>query len=190
MTHMKPWTALTLSLLGAVCWLQFNTANAVSPPVDEPTKAQAGGGFEQGNPGRMGAGREQQGPGRMLEELGLSPEQKEKLKAMMEKNHAQHKAGRQEMKQQRQQLMTMIKSGSGSKQEAMALHRQIAQRQNAMMEQHIGTIYDMKAILTPQQFEKFQTLMAQKHQNRMGGRPHGKGPGMRSQGGGSPGMAK
>lgn len=132
-----------------------------------------GGGFGGGQfmPGKHGQGK---GP---FAQLGLSPQQKQKLQSLLKSGQQNGKGNRQALMQKRQQLMEMIRSGSGSKQQALALHREITQQQNRLMEQRIGMIYDIKSVLTPEQFEKFQAMMKQK-QHMGGGKGMGPSKGM------------
>jgi len=112
---------------------------------------------------RPGGGQMQGGgPGQMMSQLNLSKEQREKMQALMQKNRGAGKEGQQALMQKRQQLRTMMQSGSGSKEQAMALLGEINKLQSAQMSHRIGMMYEMKSILTPEQFQKFQSAMEQK----------------------------
>lgn len=138
-----------------------------------------GNGFEPGQ--RRFQSGDPQGRRGFLSELNLSPEQKEKLKTLMQSQRQQVKGNHQALRQKRQQLREMLQSGSGSREEALAIHREIAQQQTAMMEQRITMLYALREILTPEQFTKFRSLMEQRRQNRSGG-PGGRFKGRRPAG--------
>lgn len=139
--------------------------------------------------GQFGQGKNPQGPGKFLEQLGLAEEQKEKLKAILQSNRQGKQGNRQAMQAKRQQLMQMLKTGSGSREQALALHQELSRQQSEMMAQRIRMAYDIRAILTPEQFSKFQALMQQqKGPGGPGGQkgfPGGKFPGRK---GGNMGM--
>jgi Spy/CpxP family protein refolding chaperone len=82
-------------------------------------------------------------------------------------------------------MMQMIKTGSGNRAQALALHREIAQQQGALMESRINFLYDLKEILTPEQFEKASQLMKQQAMEHRGA-PGGPRPKQRP---GSPGQS-
>lgn len=105
----------------------------------------------------------------MIAALDLSPEQREKLKNLMQSSRNQNQGGQQAVRAKRQQLMEMLRSGSGSKEKALALHREIAKTQNDLMAQRINQLYEMKAILKPDQFSKLRTMMQKRQQAGPGG---------------------
>lgn len=121
---------------------------------------------------------------KLFQQLDLTDEQKEKLKTLFQNKRQQNQAEHQAIMTKRQQLMEMLKTGSGSKDKALALHREISQDHSNMMAQRINMIYDLRSILTPEQFEKFQTMMHGKFKNKKpgGGGPAGMQGGARSDG--------
>jgi Spy/CpxP family protein refolding chaperone len=134
-----------------------------------------------------GGGQEGQGPaGGFMAQLGLTDQQREQLKTLMQSNRQQNQGAMQALQAKRQQLKQMVVSGSGSKQQALALHQEISQQQSVLMASRISMIYDIRAILSPQQFEQFRSMM-QQHRAQGGpgmgqGRPGG---GFNQQGRGS-----
>ncbi len=138
---------------------------------DAPEHGQQGPGMRsKGDPQKGVKGHRSEG---FFSQLGLTDEQKQKLKALREQSHAS--GNRQAVRQKRQELMQMLRSGSGTKEQALSKYREVAQTQNAMMEARIAKVYQLKAILTPEQFQKMQQRHEQQRQN------HPRGQKQRSQ---------
>lgn len=106
-----------------------------------------------------------------LQQLNLTPEQQAKIDALMQSGKEQKQANREQLKAKFKELMAVLKSDSGTKEQALALHREISQMKSAMGEQRINKMFEMKAILTPEQQAKFKTLMQE------GRKHHKKGDG-------------
>ncbi len=159
------FTGLALTL-GIVLSAGGAMANGMFGNPDNGEEALLAQQFDELGPSGKMRGSQRLGPGQargsFLKDLNLTDEQKQKLKVLMGSRRQQHKGGRQELQAKRQQLMQMIKSGSGSKEKALALHRQISAEQSKMMEGRISMIYDMKAILTPDQFQTLSSKMQQR----------------------------
>lgn len=170
---------LTLLLLGIGSVTPLAQAQTFQNQLFQLAQAtQTGQGFGQGRFQNREAGQNRpQGAG-PLADLNLSDQQKEQLKTIMQ----QRKNGKQQMQDlqaKRQQLKQMIQSGSGTKEQAIALEQQINQQHSSLAQQRINNIYAIKSILTPEQFQKFQAKMAQR---KAGG---GQGGGFRGRQGGS-----
>jgi Spy/CpxP family protein refolding chaperone len=106
----------------------------------------------------------------LLSQLNLTPQQKIQLKTLMD-SRRQSSGDYQDIWRKRKDLMEMIHSGKGSKEQALSMHREIAQQQNASMEKRIAMIYEVRSILTPEQFDKFHSLMKERFHH--GGHGHG-----------------
>lgn len=152
--------------------------------MGQPMRRPGGAGFKvqpMGKPGgnqSMGQPMQKPGEGGVMGQLGLNPNQRERLQSIFKNNRQQSQSAMQDLQSKRQQLLSMIQSGSGSKSQALSLHRQISQQQAALMEQRINMMYDVKAVMTPEQFQKFRALMEQKRQGgfgKEGRRPPGGG---------------
>ncbi len=127
----------------------------------------------------------------MMDQLNLTPQQRQKMQTLMQNKREQHKSTHEALQAKRQQLMQMMQNGSGSREQALALHREISAMQAEMMAQRINNLYDMKSILTPEQFQKFQSMMPRppkddfEGRGAQGGQPSGGGHnGPRHNGGG------
>jgi len=105
----------------------------------------------------------------LFADLGLSSDQQQKVNAILQ-SKGEHKQEREQLRTKRQQLMEMIRQGSGSKEEAITLHRELSQQQSALMEKKIGTMYDLKAVLTPEQYQKLGEKIRQHKGHKFGGR--------------------
>lgn len=190
-----PWILSTLLLCSLVTlapkahaqsdsdWLAYGAGNPGEGVSGAPMQGggmnrRMGGGQMQGGPGGQ-----MRGPGQMMSQLNLSKEQREKMQALMQKNRGAGQESRQALMQKREQLRTMMQSGSGSKEQAKALLGEINKLQSAQMSHRIDMMYEMKSILTPEQFQKFQATMQQKR-GQMKGQGQGQGGGgMRGRGG-------
>lgn len=108
--------------------------------------------------------------GAMMKELNLTPEQKEKLKAIRSQNKGDRKENRQEMKKLREELETAMR-GSASDSELKSKFEAIQKKQQEFAKERFEHVLAIRAILTPEQRAKFK----------------GMGPGM-GHGGMGPGM--
>lgn len=133
---------------------------------------------EHGNWGGRGASKEQRQAQMqaMLDELGLSGQQKQELKSIMEARRQGKREKHEALRAKRKQLMDMMRSGSSSKEDALRLQREISEQQNALMADHINSAYRIREVLTPEQYQKFQAKMEAKRSKMKGHRRGDKGP--------------
>ena len=96
---------------------------------------------------------------KFYQELGVSDEQKASLKASKEAFKEQNAGKFEAMKVKREQLKAMREAGQGDSDEAKALKEELKAEKQAMHQQHEA---NMKAVLTPEQFEKWQTKQAER----------------------------
>ena len=104
--------------------------------------------------GRSGSARNN-----WLAQLNLSKEQKTRLTDILNRHHQETAGLQQALKRDRHQLQTMLTQGTGSKEQALALHHQVLNRQNKLAESRIRMLYDIRAELTPEQFDRFRSAM-------------------------------
>lgn len=108
------------------------------------------------------AGMKHRGPHcAAMKEVGLTDEQKARLKTLREQYKNEHKADFEQMKARHQQLRELKKDAASdpAKQEQIRqLKTEFRTDKKAMMEQHQAM---MKQVLTPEQWTRFQSAKAQ-----------------------------
>ncbi len=183
---MKPLTAVIqavfIALTIAVCGLSA-IAQPKGPPAPRMHEEEDSLGVPDiVNDGESDSegGQRRFGKGKFAEKLGLSPEQREKLKAVRGDRTDQEKRYLQ-LKLQRLELRDMIEKGEASDE---AILKQAEELSKSMVDQSLQRIKKMLAmrkILTPEQRVKFKELIAErrdawKDQNQENGPDRG-GPG-------------
>ncbi|NUM88947.1 MAG: Spy/CpxP family protein refolding chaperone [Bdellovibrionales bacterium] len=98
------------------------------------------------------------GGARMAEELGLSQEQKDKMKEMREKSREQHQARRDSMQTAREELEKALQSDATEKQ-LRAKFESLEKLQREFARERFEHVLAVRAILTPEQRTKFRGMM-------------------------------
>jgi Spy/CpxP family protein refolding chaperone len=128
---------------------------------------QATGRMQQGGPDGQG-GMRQGHHSQLMQQLGLSQEQSQKIKAMMQQGRSQGQALHQQLKTKRQALMQYLQSPDATESKARALNGEINDIQRQLSELRLKTWFGMRAQLTPEQLQKLGQMKAQ-----FGGGPEG-----------------
>ena len=100
-----------------------------------------------------------------FDELKITPEQRQKLKAHREANKEKMKAVRSELKAKHDELRNLLKEPTVDKAKLEAVRADIRNLTGKMVDQRIESMLMLKEILTPEQFTK----MNEKMEKRMGG---------------------
>ena len=91
-----------------------------------------------------------------MQELKLTPEQKEKLKAQREAKKENNKAVREQLKAKMQALHEAIAKPGTTRADVNGLVGEVSALKGQMFSQKIDGVFAMKEILTPEQFAKMQ----------------------------------
>jgi Spy/CpxP family protein refolding chaperone len=100
-----------------------------------------------------------------LQKMGVSPEQLQQFKTLHEQNRQQAQVLKEQIQQRRQEFMQYVHSPNADEGTALAKQQELAQLMNQMHEMRIRSIFQMKKLLTP---EQFQRLMERKQQGASG----------------------
>ncbi|MEI6437155.1 MAG: Spy/CpxP family protein refolding chaperone [Candidatus Omnitrophota bacterium] len=97
-----------------------------------------------------------------LQELGLTPEQKEKMAALRSGGEGKQKAAFQSIKAKKDELKALLDGPNPDEAKAKALAGEISALESTMMQARIDHIIKLRQILTPEQFKKLEEIR-QKH---------------------------
>ncbi len=100
-----------------------------------------------------------------IKELGLTPEQQDKIKAEREKFHQEQRALREDISSKRKELAKEIERTDLDKAKISSLVSGLKQLEGKSIEQRVGRILSIREYLTPEQFKKFQEKVKE-HKNR------------------------
>ena len=123
----------------------------------------------------MQQGEQKDHVGKMVKELGLTEDQAKKLKAHMEARKA-NRPDRTAMKAKHEQLQALMVDPNATKEQMTALSNEIADEMKKNMQARIESLSELKTILTPEQFAKFEAQKKAKHDEMK--KRHGEGKGM------------
>lgn len=147
-------------LLPALCALALGAAGFAASPADAQAMAHRGPG--------MAAGQDQQ-MDRLFNQLGLTDDQKAQIKAIRHKNMEANKPLRESLRTKHQELFALLKKPEANKDQAIAKQREINGLMNQLAESRINAWFEARAVLTPDQLKKLETI-----QPRRGGRRQGR----------------
>ncbi len=148
---MKKQTFLGVLLAGAM-----SLSALAAPALAMPEGPRAHVAHAKGGGGGQGA------MDRMFDRLNLSAEQREKIKTLRQQRHEQTKTQREQLMTKRKELHQLVRSASATREQAIAKQREVNVLQNQLSEARMGTWFDMRAVLTPEQREQFEQLKPQK----------------------------
>lgn len=112
-----------------------------------------------GNEGQPPAGHHFK---KMTKELNLTSQQQDSIKAIFEKNRPQVKAQMQQMKSERQALHALIQADTIDDAAIRAQSAKVAAIQADLAVQRAHSSQEIRALLTPEQVQKFKTLQAKR----------------------------
>lgn len=137
------WGALGLGLL-----LWGGLPARAEPPSEEPGQ----GGFE-----RPGGGRGEMGE-RIRRELGLSEEQAKQLRELREAHRQEAMALHQEVQSKREALKAALESPQLDEGRVKSLQADLKAVHEKLADHRLEGILEVRKILTPEQFAKFQEM--------------------------------
>jgi Spy/CpxP family protein refolding chaperone len=151
----------------------FQSGGNGGQPVGAPP--QATGHIQAEGPDQPGGGSHRPP---LMQQLGLSQEQSQKLKALMQQGRTQSQALHQQLRTKRQALMQYLQSPDATESNARALNGEINDIQRQLSELRLKTWFGMRAQMTPEQLQKLDRMKGQ-----LGGGRGGPGGGERRFGG-------
>ena len=104
---------------------------------------------------------------KIAEELGLSPEQKEQLKEQRYQEQYKRIETRNQLRLKELQLRHELENEVVNKQAVDRIVAELKELQGITIEQRVNSILKMREILSPEQFEKLQSLGKQKIRERV-----------------------
>ena len=113
----------------------------------------------------------------MERDLGLNPEQAQKVNATMQQGRAQSAALRQQLKAKREAMMRYVQSPSATEAGARNLNAEMNELQRQLGEIRLKTWFSMRSQLTPAQLEKLKALKGQRKSQKPQGGHHPEGGG-------------
>ena len=158
-------------------------ASAQTPPPPAPAPMAQGGPGMGGKMGHCGPGqRGERGMQRMLAKAGVSPEQREKMRALQKQAWEKARPEMEQMRGLMQQRMKLLAAPEIDRGALEALRDKQMALANQLSRDRTQTQYEMAQILTPEQRAKLYAMMEQrmermKHHHGRGMGPMG-GPGM------------
>jgi len=112
-------------------------------------KAFANDGFGHGDKAKFEQHQEE-----MLNSLGLTDDQKTKIKAIKEQGRANNKALHEQVRNRRKALMDYVKSPNATESQAKVMNAEIGGLMAKLNEQRLNALFQMKTVLTAEQFDK------------------------------------
>ena len=104
----------------------------------------------------------------MHDELGLTPEQRKKLKVHRESKKENRRAFREKIRAKRQALRAELQKPDVNRQRVNALHNEIKQLMNQGADERLEGILYVREVLTPEQYKQFSEKM-DSFKNKHGG---------------------
>lgn len=108
----------------------------------------------------------------IMEQLGLTPEQSQKVKSIKAQGRSQSSALHQQLLTKRQALMKYLQSPGASETQARNMNADINETQRQLSEVRLKTWFAMRSQLTPAQLQKLNQLTPKRSSG-----PHGGGHG-------------
>ncbi|MFN4066703.1 MAG: Spy/CpxP family protein refolding chaperone [Thermosynechococcus sp.] len=108
--------------------------------------------------------------GANLENLNLTPEQRQRLQAVRQQYQGQMEQTRNQLRTAKQELRQMM-SGNASEDQIRSKHQQVRQLENQLASLRFESMLAMRGILTPQQRQALATQMQQRRQGNRAMKP-------------------
>lgn len=125
-------------------------------------------------PAQASRGKAEERGVRMTQELNLSQEQQDQMKALRTKSKDAHKAEREEFRTKKNELNDLLKASSVDKKAIDTKIKEISALTEEKMQNRVEHLLKVKEILTPEQFEKFLQMKEERmKQHRGKGKGHG-----------------
>lgn len=103
---------------------------------------------------------------RLFQELNLTDAQKEQIKAIRQRTMESAKPIRENLRTKHQELFTLIKKADTTKDQAIAKQREIHTLSNQLADSRINAWFEARALLTPEQLKKLETVQPPKGMRR------------------------
>ena len=163
---MKTKLRKTLVLISVVALLF-----SVTPLYAEGTHENCGMG-EKGTEAeyghQRGRGPKEGAMAKLIEELGLTPEQQEQLKTQREAHRGKMKELHETLKTKRAELKEELEKAGSNEGRINSLASEVKSLMSESVDLRVGNILEVKAILTPEQFEEFKKHVAMKKKKGQG----------------------
>lgn len=91
----------------------------------------------------------------IIEELNLTPEQKDKLEKLRTESRAQMMAARQTLGEARKELVDVLSKYESDSKAVQDIVSRIKEIQDNMVDQRVKNMLDIRSVLNKEQFEKF-----------------------------------
>jgi Spy/CpxP family protein refolding chaperone len=169
-SHLRPHMLTFAFLLSAPLTWGFSPDDA--PPGSPPNEA-----------------RMEERMARMDKELGLTAEQRKKLKEHRQSHRGEAKKFFEEIRTKREALREELEKPDFDKDKVKALNEELKALQNRMADHRLEGILEVREILTPEQFKRFHEMAGERRQKHMGqgeGKREHRGPSPEDEGDGSP----
>jgi Spy/CpxP family protein refolding chaperone len=111
---------------------------------------------------------------KLFDQLNLTPEQKQKLKANKQAQVQEMQAVRTSLREKHKSLQEALKNPSVTRASVLGIVNEIKELQAKQVDLRLDGIFSVKDILTPAQYVKFQQLMEEKLNKMV--KPAGKRP--------------
>jgi Spy/CpxP family protein refolding chaperone len=99
----------------------------------------------------------------MMKELGVTPEQKQKLDAIMQESMTQAEPVMKSIREKKKALMQYMMTSQATKEQALCMAKEINDLKYQLEQIRINSMFEAKCVLTPEQQQKFIEL----HQKKM-----------------------
>lgn len=103
---------------------------------------------------------------RMFRALDLTDAQQTQIKAIHKKHVDGMKAQRESLQTKRQEMYQLMRDPKATRDQAIARHREVQALQQQLMEDSLAGWFEARALLTPEQLKKLETMKAGKGQRR------------------------
>ena len=110
---------------------------------------------------------------KLVQKLGLTPEQKEKFKVNEEKIRAETSTQRAAIEKISEDLKVELKKEPADRDKIHGLVKQLGEQRTAMQLKRMDALLDLRALLTPEQRQKFSELAQAKKRIDLKGSPSG-----------------
>jgi len=105
---------------------------------------------------------------KMYDKLDLSEEQRQALKKNKEGHRDEMQSLREEIKAKRESLQAEMQKADFNADKVKSINEEIKALQNKMSDQRLEGVLEVREILTPEQFSKFNELKESHHENWKG----------------------
>jgi len=105
---------------------------------------------------------------KMFEELGITEEQKQALKVHRESHRGEMNALREQIKEKRKAFRQALEDPNVDEGAITATNNEIKTLTNSLADNRLDGVLEVRKILTPQQFQKFNEMKKKRNSKRRG----------------------